>query len=109
MSAHPFVSSPRLLLQGDVLTVKTKRGTWVLNKHNVTRQLWLSSPTSGPSKYSYVAPGTVAGAPLAPGQDGSKPGGVWLNERDNKSKLSDLLSSEFGSIFGFTVVFRRDF
>lgn len=38
---------------GDVLNFKTHKGTWVLNKHNVTKQIWLSSPISGPSKYNY--------------------------------------------------------
>lgn len=41
--------------QSDVLTIATQFGTWVLNKHGVTRQLWLSSPISGPTKYNFHA------------------------------------------------------
>ena len=34
-------------LQGGVLTVEADEGTWVVNKHAATRQVWLSSPQSG--------------------------------------------------------------
>jgi len=47
---------PDLDYSGDVLDFKTHKGTWVLNKHNVTKQIWLSSPISGPSKYNYHPP-----------------------------------------------------
>ena len=34
-------------LQAGVLTIEGARGTWLLNKHAPTRQIWLSSPLSG--------------------------------------------------------------
>ena len=40
-------------LQGGVLTVDADAGTWVVNKHAPTRQIWLSSPKSGAKHYAY--------------------------------------------------------
>lgn len=42
-------------LQGGVLTVETDDGTWVVNKHAPTRQVWLSSPKSGARHYAFDA------------------------------------------------------
>ena len=46
-------------LQGGVLTVegdpKSGGGTWVINKHAPTRQIWLSSPRSGARHYAFDA------------------------------------------------------
>jgi frataxin len=40
-------------LQGGVLTVEGNDGTWLINKHAPTRQIWLSSPQSGARHYAY--------------------------------------------------------
>ncbi len=40
-------------LQGGVLTVDTDEGTWVVNKHAPTRQIWLSSPRSGARHFAF--------------------------------------------------------
>ena len=40
-------------LQGGVLTVDADEGTWVVNKHAPTRQIWLSSPKSGARHYAF--------------------------------------------------------
>jgi frataxin len=40
-------------LQGGVLTVEGDAGTWVINKHAPTRQIWLSSPKSGARHYAF--------------------------------------------------------
>ncbi len=46
-------------LQGGILTVdgdaKAGGGTWVVNKHAPTRQIWLSSPQSGARHYAFDA------------------------------------------------------
>jgi frataxin len=46
-------------LQGGILTVegdaKSGGGTWVVNKHAPTRQIWLSSPQSGARHYAFDA------------------------------------------------------
>ena len=65
-------------LSSGVLTLKTPEGTWVINKQVPNRQLWLSSPLSGPCRYEY---------------DGEK----WTHARDGSS-LSELLERELGLI-----------
>ena len=65
-------------LASGVLTLKTPEGTWVLNKQVPNRQLWLSSPVSGPCRYEHVD-------------------GTWTHTRDGSS-LSELLERELGLI-----------
>lgn len=40
-------------LQGGILTVETDAGTWIINKHAPTKQIWLSSPRSGAKHYAF--------------------------------------------------------
>jgi len=42
-------------LQGGILTVDGEDGTWVVNKHAPTRQIWVSSPKSGARHYAFDA------------------------------------------------------
>ena len=42
-------------LQGGILTVEGDEGTWIVNKHAPTRQVWLSSPKSGARHYAFDA------------------------------------------------------
>lgn len=42
-------------LQGGILTVEGDAGTWIVNKHAPTRQIWLSSPVSGARHYAFDA------------------------------------------------------
>ena len=66
-------------LSSGVLTLKIAgTGTWVLNKQVPNRQLWLSSPLSGPCRYEYVE-------------------GTWTHTRDGSS-LAELLERELGLI-----------
>ena len=65
-------------LSSGVLTLKTPEGTWVLNKQVPNRQLWLSSPLSGPCRYEHVD-------------------GTWTHTRDGSS-LAELLERELGLI-----------
>jgi frataxin len=61
----------------------------VINKQPPNKQIWLSSPISGPKRYDYVV--------LSEGQD-SKEGtgaGAWVYLRDG-STLADLLQIEVG-------------
>ena len=68
--------------QGGVLTIdgdaKSGGGTWVINKHAPTRQIWLSSPKSGARHYAFDA---------ASGQ--------WKDTRGGPDLLA-LLSAELG-------------
>jgi frataxin len=65
-------------LQGGVLTVEGNDGTWLVNKHAPTRQIWLSSPQSGARHYAF--------------DDGS---GQWRDTRGGPELLA-LLSAELG-------------
>jgi len=66
-----------------VLTIRLGRhGTYVVNKQTPNRQLWLSSPVSGPKRYSFAA---------AAGQ--------WQNARDGHS-LARLLAEEIAQLTG---------
>ncbi|XP_034398603.1 frataxin, mitochondrial [Cyclopterus lumpus] len=64
-----------------VLTVKVGRdhGTYVINKQTPNRQIWLSSPTSGPKRYNWT-------------------GERWVYAHDGVS-LHQMLSNEFSVIF----------
>jgi len=42
-------------LQGGILTVEGDAGTWIVNKHAPTRQIWVSSPVSGARHYALDA------------------------------------------------------
>jgi len=62
-----------------VLTLKLgESGTYVINKQPPNKQIWLSSPFSGPKRYDYIE------------SDGS-----WRYSRDNKA-LDELLNEELG-------------
>jgi len=65
-------------LSSGVLTLKTPEGTWVINKQVPNRQLWLSSPVSGPCRFEHVD-------------------GTWTHTRDGSS-LAELLERELGLI-----------
>ena len=65
-------------LQGGVLTVQAGAGTWLVNKHAPTRQIWLSSPKSGARHYAF--------------DQGS---GLWKDTRGSGDLLSTL-SGELG-------------
>src|SRR5580698_9625193 len=67
-------------LQGGVLTVEGDAGTWVINKHAPTRQIWLSSPKSGARHYAF--------------DQGS---GLWRDTRGPGDLLSTL-SDELGVV-----------
>jgi frataxin len=65
-------------LQGGILTVEGDAGTWIVNKHAPTRQIWLSSPKSGAKHYAFEA---------------AK--GVWQDTRGGADLLTTL-SGELG-------------
>ncbi|KAI1801460.1 Frataxin [Daldinia bambusicola] len=65
-----------------VMTVKIPNvGTYVINKQPPNKQIWLSSPVSGPKRYDYAGP--------AEGK------GEWVYHRDG-STLTELLLKETG-------------
>ena len=63
-----------------MLTIQLKdHGTYVINKQTPNKQIWLSSPSSGPKRYDYI-------------------NGKWIYHHDGVS-LHQLLSDEFSHIF----------
>ncbi|KAL9020897.1 MAG: hypothetical protein Q9185_001860 [Variospora sp. 1 TL-2023] len=98
-------------------------GTYVLNKQPPNKQIWLSSPISGPKRYDYVVVGTPGSAVSkdngsdggggggeedgasregagvfvvgVDGGEGKRGGGDWVYLRDG-STLSGLLREELG-------------
>ena len=60
-------------------------GTWVLNKQTPNRQIWWSSPLSGPKRYYYDSTDST-----------------WKNTRDGHNLL-ELLNKEISSIFKTTL------
>lgn len=76
--------------QAGVLTlVFPPNGSYVINKQTPNKQIWLSSPISGPKRYDWVV--------LGEGQDQKEGGGKgeWMYLRDG-STLSDLMRKEIG-------------
>ncbi|EXJ60816.1 hypothetical protein A1O7_04969 [Cladophialophora yegresii CBS 114405] len=82
-----------------VLTIThPKHGTYVINKQPPNRQIWLSSPISGPKRFDWVIPSSSqdhkAESTVDGGDDGAT-GGKWIYLRDGSS-LTELLKNELG-------------
>lgn len=75
-----------VLLQDGVLTVNLGQahGTYVINRQSPNKQIWLSSPTSGPKRFDFV-PSSGTG------------GGKWIYKHSGES-LHELLQLEIGKI-----------
>ncbi|KAL8708533.1 MAG: hypothetical protein Q9220_006586 [cf. Caloplaca sp. 1 TL-2023] len=69
------------------------QGTYVLNKQPPNKQIWLSSPVSGPKRYDYVVVSTPEG--ISGEAEKEKEGGEWMYLRDG-STLGGLLREELG-------------
>ncbi|KAG0349735.1 Mitochondrial chaperone Frataxin [Podila minutissima] len=72
--------------QSGVMTLKLgDKGTYVVNKQPPNKQLWLSSPTSGPKRYDY-----------------DQEHETWFYNRDHHS-LKYLLDTEITKALGFDI------
>ena len=65
-------------INGLELIAKTHRGTYQINYHGVTKQIWVSSPLSGAHHFEYIAPN-------------------WLSTRDQSQELWAFLKAEFAA------------
>lgn len=65
-------------LRDGVLTVEADEGTWLVNKHAPTRQVWLSSPKSGARHYAF-----------------DEASGLWRDTRGGADLLSTI-NAELG-------------
>lgn len=71
-------------VQAGVITFRCPKGTYVINKQPPNKQIWVSSPVSGPKRFDWVAEGDV--------EDGK---GEWIYLRDGGS-LEGMLKEELG-------------
>lgn len=79
--AHASAAVAADATQQGVLTVKLgSHGTFVINKQTPNKQIWLSSPVSGPFRYDYHE-------------------GKWVYHRDGRELLTQL-EREFNSLLG---------
>ncbi|KAF0695893.1 Aste57867_13307 [Aphanomyces stellatus] len=77
-----------ITLSQGVLTVNLgEDGTWVLNKQGPNKQIWWSSPISGPKRFEYDARLKK-----------------WFNTREKDQELVELLSIEIEELTGIIVV-----
>lgn len=77
-------------VQNGVLSIEIKdTGTYVLNKQPPNKQIWLSSPETGPKRYDWV----VLGESMNEKEGGGS--GDWIYLRDGSS-LTELIRKELG-------------
>ncbi|XP_002732770.1 frataxin, mitochondrial-like [Saccoglossus kowalevskii] len=76
-----------VMFSSGVLTVIVggNTGTYVINKQTPNKQIWLSSPSSGPKRYDYI-------------------NGRWIYKHSGEA-LHDLLSLEFSAILNRNIDF----
>eukprot|EP01083_Nonionella_stella_P227542 807238_1 len=51
---NPDFGSADITYASGVLTISLPKGTWVLNKQTPNRQIWWSSPLTGPRRYEFA-------------------------------------------------------
>lgn len=79
------------MLQSGVMSLTINDlGTYVINKQPPNKQIWLSSPISGPKRYDWV----VISEGQSQKQDTAR--ADWIYLRDG-STLSELLRAETGA------------
>jgi frataxin len=69
------------------------KGIYVLNKQPPNKQIWLSSPLSGPKRFDWVVTGESMHQKEGAGS------GDWIYLRDGSS-LTEILRKELGVNFG---------
>jgi frataxin len=78
--------------QSGVLTLNIgPHGTYVINKQPPNQQIWMSSPFSGPARFSYVP--EVEGEGAQEGKEGAR----WFYSRDGVT-LGHVLDQEIRSV-----------
>lgn len=73
-----------------VLTVNLGKahGTYVINRQTPNKQIWLSSPSSGPKRFDFI---------VTPGPGNESSTGKWIYKHSGES-LHELLQLEIGQI-----------
>lgn len=80
------------LSKAGVMTITVaNKGTYVINKQPPNKQIWLSSPISGPKRYDWCVIGEGQTEKEGTGK------GTWVYARDGVS-LSELIFQELGVV-----------
>ncbi|PZC74926.1 hypothetical protein B5X24_HaOG207031 [Helicoverpa armigera] len=92
VDASPNLKGADVTFSDGVLTVAlgSKYGTYVINRQTPNKQIWLSSPVSGPKRYDLIL----------------KDGGHWVYKHDGIS-LHKLLQEEISKIVTNKVEFKK--
>lgn len=83
----PFANQFLFKKSGVMTVTVANKGTYVINKQPPNKQIWLSSPLSGPKRYDFC---------VASEGQGDKEGtalGTWIYSRDGSS-LDELIHKE---------------
>ena len=95
---------PEVNVASGVLTLSMPpHGTWVLNKQTPNRQIWWSSPISGPRRYEYDAKeGTWLYTRYVDAKDAAGDDGTDLNEDEfgDGKTLGGALAAEIKMLYG---------
>lgn len=85
-----------ITLSDGVLTINLgqKHGIYVVNKQTPNKQVWMSSPISGPMRFDLVL-----------GSEGKSD--IWVYSHTGQS-LHQVLDSELGTIFNLETKFQQD-
>ena len=98
---------PEVNVASGVLTLSMPpHGTWVLNKQTPNRQIWWSSPISGPRRYEYDAEeGTWLYTRYVDAKDAARDDGTDLNEDEfgDGKTLGGALAAEIKMLYGLDV------
>ena len=86
-----------MCFQDGVLTINfgSPYGTYVINRQTPNRQIWLSSPTTGPKRYDFI-----------PINNKNDLNGTWVYKHDNDT-LHNLLQKEITLIVKKEVEFLK--
>ena len=95
---------PEVNVASGVLTLSMPpHGTWVLNKQTPNRQIWWSSPISGPRRYEYDAgEGTWLYTRYVDAKDAARDDGTDLSEDEfgDGKTLGGALAAEIKMLYG---------
>jgi len=94
---------PEVNVSSGVLTLTMgSHGTWVINKQTPNRQIWWSSPISGPRRYEFD---DEVGAWVYTRYVDAKAAGEDVNEEDflDSVTLGVALASEIRKLYGLTL------
>ena len=100
---------PEVNVASGVLTLSMPpHGTWVLNKQTPNRQIWWSSPISGPRRYEYDADEEVwLHTRYVDAREAARDEGTDLNEDDDEygdsRTLGGALAAEVKTLYGWDV------